>query len=92
MENGVTDGSSRPYTLSGVYFIQEEGGGGTVHARAKGTVWLPSVTPFSTEAVLISAGIDAYKERDVAVVDIPGAYLSADMDDYMFVIFRGTMA
>ena len=46
----------------------------------------------STEAVLISAVIDAYKERDVAVVDISGAYLSADMDNDMFVIFRGTMA
>ena len=42
--------------------------------------------------VLISAVIDAYEERDVAVVDIPGAYLSANMDDDMFLIFRGTMA
>ena len=45
----------------------------------------------STEAVLISAVIDAYEEHDVAVVDIPGAYLSADMDDDVLMIFRGTM-
>ena len=42
--------------------------------------------------VLISAVIDAYEERDVAVVDIQGAYLSADMDDDMFMIIRGKMA
>ena len=36
--------------------------------------------------------IDAYEYRDVAVVDIPGAYLRADMDDGVFMIFRGTMA
>ena len=47
---------------------------------------------FSTEAVLLSAMIDAYEERDVAVVDIQGAYLSADMDDDMFMIIRGKMA
>ena len=27
----------------------------------------------------------------MVVVDIPGAYLSADMEDEMFMIFRGTM-
>ena len=42
--------------------------------------------------VLISAVIDAYEERDVAVVDIPCAYLSANMDDDVFMIFCGTMA
>ena len=46
----------------------------------------------STEEVLISAVIDAYKERYVAVVDITGAYLSTDMEDDIFMIFRGTMA
>ena len=46
----------------------------------------------STEAVLISAEIDAYEEKYVAVVNIPGAYLSANMDDDVFMIFSGTMA
>ena len=44
-----------------------------------------------TEAVLISAVINAYKERDVAVVDTPGAYLSEDINDDVLMIFRGTM-
>ena len=31
------------------------------------------------------------QKRDVAVVDIPGAYMSADMDDQVHVVFRGTL-
>ena len=46
----------------------------------------------STEAVLISAVIDAYEEWDMSEVNIPGASLSADMDDDVLMIFRGTMA
>jgi hypothetical protein len=36
---------------------------------------LPTI---STEAVFITAVIDAHKERDVACFDIPGAFLHAD--------------
>ena len=45
----------------------------------------------STEAVLIYAVIDTYKEHNMEVVNIPGTYLSADMDNEIFMIFRGTM-
>ena len=45
----------------------------------------------STEAVMLTATIDALEGRDVTVVDIPGAYLSADMDDEVNVVFRGTL-
>ena len=45
-----------------------------------------------TEAVIFTATIDALEGRDVAVVDIPGAYLSADMDDEVHVVFRGKQA
>ena len=33
--------------------------------------------------------IDALEEQDVAVVEITGAYLSADMEDEVHVMFRG---
>ena len=36
--------------------------------------------------------IDALKDRVVALVDIPGAYFSADMRDEVHVVFRGTLA
>ena len=45
-----------------------------------------------TEAVMFTATIDALEVRDVAVVDIPGAYLSAYMDNQVHVVFRGTLA
>ena len=38
------------------------------------------------------ATIDALEGRDVAVVDITGAYLSVDMDDNLHAVFRGTLA
>ena len=41
---------------------------------------------------MLTATIDALKGQDVAVVDIPGAYPSADMDDQVHVVFRGTLA
>ena len=49
-------------------------------------------TTVSTEAVIITAAIDALEVRDVEVVDIPGAYLSADMDDVVQIVFRGALA
>ena len=46
----------------------------------------------STEAVMLTATIDAQEGRDVAVVDIPRAYLRANMDNEVHVVFRGTLA
>ena len=34
-----------------------------------------------TESVILKATIDALEGREVAVLDIPGSYLSADMDE-----------
>ena len=44
------------------------------------------------EAVMLTAKIGALEWRDVKVVDIPGAYLSVDIDDEAHVVFRGTLA
>ena len=41
---------------------------------------------------MLTATIDALEGRDVAVVDIPGVYLSVDMDDEVHIVFRGTLA
>ena len=45
----------------------------------------------STEAVFITAVIDALEGRDVAVVDVPGAFMQADMDEEVYVRFTGKM-
>jgi hypothetical protein len=46
----------------------------------------------SLESVLITSTIEAYEGREVAVVDIPGAYLSADMDEEVIMLLRGRLA
>ena len=41
---------------------------------------------------MLTETIDALEGRDVGLVDTPGGYLSADMDDEVHVVFRGTLA
>ncbi len=50
---------------------------------------LPTV---STEAVFITAVIDAHEERDVACFDIPGMFLLADSDKDITMILKGRLA
>ena len=42
--------------------------------------------------MLITAVVDAYEHRDMAIVDIPGAYLSSDMDKEVHFCLQGRMA
>jgi hypothetical protein len=44
------------------------------------------------ESVMLSATIDAMEERDVATVDIPGAFMQADIDEVVHVKFEGEIA
>jgi Reverse transcriptase (RNA-dependent DNA polymerase) len=44
------------------------------------------------ESVMLSCVIDAAEKRDVATVDIPGAFLHADMEDKVLMKLEGTMA
>ena len=46
----------------------------------------PTATP---ESVLLTALIDAVEDRHVAVADITGAYLNADMDDFVLIQLLG---
>lgn len=46
----------------------------------------------STEAVFLTAVIDALEGRYMAVVDIPGAFMQADIDEQVYVHFNGKMA
>ena len=41
----------------------------------------------STEVVFLTAMIDTLKDRDVAVIDIPGAFMQANMDDEVIIRF-----
>jgi hypothetical protein len=44
------------------------------------------------ESVMLSCVIDAMERRDVATVDIPGAFMHADMDDEVHMRLEGKMA
>ena len=46
----------------------------------------PTVTP---ESVLLSALIDAVEDQHVVVADVTGAYLNADMDDFVLIRLSG---
>ena len=45
----------------------------------------------STEAVFLTALVDAWENRKVAVLDVPGAFMPVDMDELIHVRFRGEM-
>jgi hypothetical protein len=45
----------------------------------------------ATESVFLTAVIDALEGRDVAVIDVPGAFMQADMDELVHVRFTGKM-
>ena len=44
------------------------------------------------ESVMLTAVIEAYENRDVAVVDIPSAYLHTEMDDLVHMRLTGKLA
>ena len=51
-----------------------------------------SISPtVSTESLMISCVIDAMERREVATVEIPGAFLQADMDGLAYVKFEGLL-
>ena len=45
----------------------------------------------ATESVFLTAVIDALEGRHVAVIDVPGAFMQADMDELVHVRFTGKM-
>jgi hypothetical protein len=51
-----------------------------------------SAPTVAIEAVMLSAVIDATEGRDVATVDIPGAFMQADIDEVVHVKFEGEIA
>jgi hypothetical protein len=42
------------------------------------------------ESVMLSCVIDAEEDRDVAIIDIPGAFMQVDMDEIVHMRLEGT--
>ncbi len=51
-----------------------------------------SAPTVSIETVMLSATIDVMEGRDVATVDIPGAFMQANIDEVVYVKFEGEIA
>jgi hypothetical protein len=46
----------------------------------------------AVKSVMKTATIDEHEGRDVAVVDVPKAFLAADMDEYVLITIKGRLA
>jgi len=46
----------------------------------------------SLESIMISCAIDTREGRHLAVMDIPGAFLHADMEEHVHILLEGTIA
>ncbi len=55
----------------------------------EGAAALPTVM---TESVLITAAIEATEGRDVALIDLPRAFLNAEMDEVVHMVLWGKLA
>jgi hypothetical protein len=51
-----------------------------------------SAPTIAIESVMLSATIDTMEEQDVATLDIPGAFMQADIDNVVHVKFEGKIA
>jgi hypothetical protein len=60
--------------------------------KCEGSTKSDATSPMiALEYVLITATIDAFERRDVAIVDVPGAFLTADMDEEVIMCLRGRL-
>ena len=88
--------------LSALFFLTEKRNGdikarkcavGSKQRTFPGYVKSDAASPtVSTDGLIITTAIDAHEERDVAIVDIPGAFLQADNDEFVLMLLRGKLA
>jgi hypothetical protein len=92
--------SQKQKALESLVFLKEKRdgtikGGACADGRNKRETVVPrDATPptVALESFLITATIDAYEERDAEIVDVPGTFLSADMDEEVIMTTRGRLA
>eukprot|EP00956_Cyclotella_meneghiniana_P002566 scaffold3022_cov42-Cyclotella_meneghiniana.AAC.2 len=86
--------------LASLIFITEKRCG-RIKARAcaNGSTqrgYIPKETTASptvmNDSVMITSAVDAHEEREVVTLDIPGAFLHADLDEEVVMLLRGQLA
>ena len=97
--NTLTD-EEKSQALGSLIFIKEKRNG-DIKARscANGSVQREHIAKdeaasptVALESVFTTATIDAREKREVVTIDIPGAFLHADNDDYVIMRMTGTLA
>ena len=94
---GDLTSEERRQALESLLFLEEKrsgkikgrmcANGSTQRSRyEKGEDTSPTV---SGDAVLITSAIDVHEGRDMAVIDLPGTFLHAEMGDVVYMVMRG---
>jgi hypothetical protein len=92
--------AERTAALASLIFLKQKKDG-TVKARAcadgrkqrETTAEEDAASPtVSIESLFITCAIEASEGRDLAVIDLPGAFLHADCDDHVVMRFQGRLA
>jgi hypothetical protein len=89
--------AQRREALRAINLIKEKGcgklkGRTVTDGRPQRTLYEKSETAsptVSTDSLMLSILIDVHEKRDVATADVAGAYLKADMDDFVIMKFTG---
>jgi len=90
----------RDKVLESLIFLEEKRSGkikGRICADGrKQRQWTPKEDAASptimTDSILLTTAMDAAEHREVAVIDLPGAFLFADMDEVVHMVMRGELA
>jgi hypothetical protein len=93
-------GDQKKSALESLMFLKEKRDG-TIKGRTcadgrkqcEGSTKSDATSPtVALESVLVTATIDVFERRDVAIVEVPGAFLAAAMDEEMIMCLRGRLA
>jgi hypothetical protein len=100
VNEGDLTAKRKKIALESLMFLKEKRDG-SIKGRAcadgkkqgEGSTKSDATSPtMALESVLITETIDAFEKREVAMVDVPGAYLITDMDEEVFMCLRGKLA
>lgn len=99
IDAGTLTSDDKRATLASLLFLKKKRDG-KIKARAcadrreqrETTAQDEAVSPtVSIESVFVTATIDAKEGQDVAVIDLPGAFLHADCDEFVLMKFQGRL-
>ena len=102
MHRGELSHDEKKKVSNALFFLTEKGNGdikgrkvadGSKQRTFEGYNKADGTSPtVSTDGLLITCAIDAHEGLDVCTMDIPGAFLQADNDEFVLMLLKGTLA